>query len=166
MSPPAEAINAANRLAEVVEQLRGDLHEATAAFEKSRVALEGSARRQRWFLILIVAVLALVAWLTVSNRVTAHKVAQQTVAAQRQAACVRAYANQNADRAALLYQPAVAQQLALADAFRSLLPFDTAKTRAQQQVTEEKFLIYLQKSDAYQHLVQTTPLPLPPKFSC
>lgn len=168
-----EAVAAADRLAGKVDILIGVVDELKTEQARSNAEARRNTEQQQRRIRLQSAVLAVLAflvfgfgYLALSNRATSHAVAQQAAIAKAQAACLRTYNNEQAARTSVLTQPSIDQQLALADAFRSLLPFGKPKTPAQIAATEQKFVIYLQKADAYQHLVQANPPPLAPRYAC
>lgn len=154
-----EAIEAAQTLADEIAGLRNDVQAATAQFKRASTS-------DRVAIGLVLLLVIGFGWLALSNRSTARAVAQQTVIARTQADCLRTYNNANAARSNVLYQPNIDQQLALADAIRSIPLNGNAQTPAEQAETQRKLLLYLQKTDTYQHLVQTNPLPLAPKYAC
>lgn len=168
-----EAVAAADRLAGKVDILIGVVEDLKTAQAASTTEAKRNTDQQQRRIRLQSAVLVVMAflvfgfgYLALSNRATSHAVAQQAAIAKAQADCLRTYNNANAARSAALFQPNVDQQLALANAFRSLLPFGSPKTPAQTAATEQKFLTYLQRSDEYQNLIQTHPLPLAPRYAC
>jgi hypothetical protein len=155
----AETAAAANALAVVIEGLRDDVKGATAAFERS-------SRRTRLFVIGLAVLFVIVAWVAFSNRSTAQNVAKQTVIAKAQAACVRDYSNQNADRTNKLLPLSNARGDAL-DALIRTLPTAATQSPAQQKAKFTAALFaYLKASDAYSAAVQSNPPPLAPRFTC
>lgn len=144
---------------EVLPEIRAEIREARAWTRWRVLALIGGVA-------VLVVLIVLVGLLALSNRHTGETAKQAAASAARSAACVQAYANADAARSNLLAQPSIDQQVALANGFRSLLPFGAPKTAAQQSNTEQKFLIYLQKADAFQSLAQTNLPPPGPKVIC
>lgn len=162
----AETVAAANNLAAVVEGLRTDVKEAIAAFEKSSLSTRQSTRRTRLFVVGLAILFVIVGWLALSNRSTAHDVAQQTVIAKAQASCVRDYSNESAARTNTLLPLSNARSDAL-DALIRTLPAAATETPAEQKrIFTAALLKYLKASDAYSAAVQSNPPPLAPKFTC
>ncbi len=160
-----DAVTAANRLADRVEALSKRIGELHDAWESEKA----SAHRWRWVTVVLVVLVLAVAGLAWNNRSTAHTVAAQTQTAKQLAACVRAYANANADRTNVLTPLASARSDALDDWIRATpdtAPQTPAERAAALRTYTVKRLAYLKASDAYSAAVQDNPPPLAPKFSC